>query len=68
MLVKWPLEVAQTKRKAPAREPKPRSRPQKNPIVEPSIEVPDPEIAIEKEEVAMSIAETTSKIYEPRSY
>ncbi len=65
LLVKWPLEVVQPKRKAPAGEPKPRGRPRKNPIVEPSV---DPETAIEEEEVAMSITETTSKIYEPGSY
>ena len=67
LLAKWPLDITQTIRKAPAREPKPRGRPRKNPI-EARIETPiEPEI-VGEEEVAMSITETASKIYEPASY
>ena len=61
------MDVTQTKRKAPAGEPKPRGRPQKNPI-EARIETPiKPEIMGE-EKVAMSITKIASKIYKPASY
>lgn len=36
--------------------------------MEPSVEVPDLEAVIEKEEVAILITKITSKIYKPRSY
>ncbi len=68
LLAKWPLDATALKRKAPVGEPRPRSRPRKNPIIEPRIETPSPEVEGEEEEVAMSITETTSKIYEPGSY
>ncbi len=67
LLAKWPLDVTQAKRKAPAGEPKPRGRPRKNPIETP-IEAPTEPGSVDEEEVAMSITETTSKIYEPGSY
>lgn len=55
------------KKKAPVGKPKPRGRPQKNPI-EVCIEILiEPDI-VGEEEVAMSITKTTSKIYEPGLY
>lgn len=67
LLAKQLLDIIQIKKKAPAREPKPRDRPQKNPI-EVCIKTPiEPEIVSEKE-VVMSITETISKIYELESY
>ena len=62
-MAKWPLDVTQTKRKIPAEEPKPRDKPEKDPIeayIETLIEL---EI-VGKEEVAMSITKIASKIYE----
>ena len=67
LLAKWPLDVAQTKRKAPAGEPKPKGRPRKNPIQTRVETLTEPGIVGEEEEVAMSITETTSKIYKPGS-
>lgn len=68
LLIKWLLEpLTLSKKKAPAKNQRPKGQPRRNPIVEPSIRVSNPEIVIEKEEVMMSITETTSKIYELES-
>ena len=79
LLIKWPLDPVQSKRKAPAGEPRPRGRPRKNPAEsrveaceEPPRESPSETIVvddkIEGQEVAMSLTETNSKIHEPKSY
>ena len=67
MLAKWPLDVIQVKTKIPAGEPKPRSRPRKNPIKARRKTGVKPDI-IDKKEVPISITKTISKIYKPRSY
>ena len=67
LLAKWLLDVTQTKKKAPAREPKPRDRSQMN-LIEIYIETPIELEIVSKEEVVMSITETISKIYKLESY
>lgn len=67
-MVKWLLEVAQTKKKTLVRESKSRGKLQKNPIIELSVDILDPEIIIKKEEVVISIIKTTNKIYKPELY
>ncbi len=65
LLSKWPLDTAvSSKRKAPAREPRPRGRPRK----QIAIEETSGKTAGETEKIAMSITESASKIYEPTSY
>ena len=73
LLVKWPLDPTQPKRKAPAGEPRPRGRPRKNPSVVTHEEPPSETTIradnnIEEQEVAMSLTEANSKIHEPKSY
>ena len=70
LLEKWLIDMSTPpglKRKAPAGEPRPRSQPQKNPMIEPAAVSIVPPIEIEdvkkQQEVAMSITETSSKIY-----
>lgn len=67
LLARWPLDVTQAKRKALAREPKSRNKPQKN-LIKMPIKAPTEPESIDKEEVAMSIIKTTSKFYQPRLY
>lgn len=55
------------KKKALVGEPKPKGRPQKNPI-EIYIKISVDPVIIEGEEVALSITKTTSKIYKPGLY
>lgn len=67
LLSKWPLETAtRSKKKAPAGEPRPKGRPQKQIATE--ITTPVEDQREEVEEVAMSMTESSSKIHEPTSY
>lgn len=74
LLVKWPLSTttSTSKRKAPAGEPRPRGRPRKIVVTEAIAPVADePQIdptESQQYEVAMSLTEAGSKIYEPQSY
>lgn len=68
LLVKWSLDITQTKKKALAEEPKPRGKPQMNPIIKTRIEIPSPEVRDEEEEITILITKTTRKIYESGSY
>lgn len=72
---KWPIDTSTSprlKKKAPAGEPRPQSRPQKNPMIEPTAVSIVPPIKIEdvkeQQKVAMSITETSSKIHKPKIY
>ncbi len=67
LLARWLLNITQAKKKALAKEPKPRDRLQKNPIKTP-IEAPIESEIVDEEKVAMSITKTTSKIYKLGSY
>ena len=67
LLSKWPLETAtRSKKKAPAGEPRPKNRPQKQMAIE--ITTPVEDQRKEVEEVAMSMTESSSKIHEPTLY
>lgn len=78
LLIKYLLSTITPalKRKAPVREPRPKGRPRKNLAIEPTttalqITIDEFDLQIKPEankEIAMSITETCSKIYEPKSY
>ena len=62
LLLDWPLETGSNSKRKATGEPKPRGRPRKMPILQQN------PIPVVESKQAMSMAESTSKIYEPNTY
>lgn len=62
LLLDWPLETGSNSKRKATGEPKPRGRSRKMPILQQN------PIPVVESEQAMSMAESTSKIYEPNTY
>ena len=62
LLLDWPLKTGSNSKQKATSKPKPRGRPRKMPILQQNL------IPVVESEQAMSMAESTSKIYEPNTY